>query len=401
MGHEDRHIRYAARIALEHQPVEQWAEKALAQSKADVAIQSLLALIRSGDEDRQLAAVEKLIQLETKRLTTRQQLDWLRALNVGFARTQSIDDGKKEQLGEVVQNLLPVTSTNLNHEICRMLVYLNKPNAVSAYVPLLQAAKTQEDLLFYGMTLRVAAEGWTNQSHKTYLSRMNDAEQAAALGDFIGGGHYQIYVQRMREDFVTGLNEGQQLALDELINAEIQSAVPTGSPTPRKFIKNWKIDDLLTDVTNLPSGRSFDVGKRMFTTATCIQCHRFGNIGGILGPDITGAARRYSPPVLLREIIDPSVQVSDQFKTHSIITLQGKIYQGRILDQNDKQLTVAIDPKAPSAVIELQADDIDEILPSKTSMMPLGLLNTLTREEILDLLAYIQSGGNPDHELFK
>ena len=55
----------------------------------------------------------------------------------------------------------------------------------------------------------------------------------------------------MREDFVTGLNEGQQLALDELINAEIQSAVPTGSPTPRKFIKNWKIDDLLTDVTNL------------------------------------------------------------------------------------------------------------------------------------------------------
>ena len=401
LGHEDRHIRYAARIALEHQPVEQWAEKALAQSKADVAIQSLLALIRSGDEDRQLAAVEKLIQLETKRLTTRQQLDWLRALNVGFARTQSIDDGKKEQLGEVVQNLLPVTSTNLNHEICRMLVYLNKPNAVSAYVPLLQAAKTQEDLLFYGMTLRVAAEGWTNQSHKTYLSRMNDAEQAAALGDFIGGGHYQIYVQRMREDFVTGLNEGQQLALDELINAEIQSAVPTGSPTPRKFIKNWKIDDLLTDVTNLPSGRSFDVGKRMFTTATCIQCHRFGNIGGILGPDITGAARRYSPPVLLREIIDPSVQVSDQFKTHSIITLQGKIYQGRILDQNDKQLTVAIDPKAPSAVIELQADDIDEILPSKTSMMPLGLLNTLTREEILDLLAYIQSGGNPDHELFK
>ena len=81
--------------------------------------------------------------------------------------------------------------------------------------------------------------------------------------------------------------------------------------------------------------------------------------------------------------------------------IRDRIYQGRILDQNDKQLTVAIDPKAPSAVIELQADDIDEILPSKTSMMPLGLLNTLTREEILDLLAYIQSGGNPDHELFK
>ena len=221
------------------------------------------------------------------------------------------------------------------------------------------------------------------------------------MGDFIGGGHYQIYVQRMREDFVTSLSGPQQEKLDDFIHAEIQSAVPTGSPTPRKFIKNWKIDDLLTAVTNIPTGRSYEIGKRMFTTATCIQCHRFGNIGGILGPDITGAARRYSVPVLLREIVEPSVQVSDQFRTHTIITLGGKIYQGRILDQNDEQLTVAIDPKAPSAVIQIKADNIDEILPSKTSMMPLGLLNTLTREEILDLLAYIQSGGNPEHALFE
>ena len=81
--------------------------------------------------------------------------------------------------------------------------------------------------------------------------------------------------------------------------------------------------------------------------------------------------------------------------------MDGKIYQGRILDQNDQQLTVAIDPKAPSAVIEIKANEVDEILPGKTSMMPVGLLNTLTREEILDLLAYIQSGGDAEHVLFE
>ncbi len=401
LGHADRHIRYAARIALEHQPVEQWAARALEQAKPDVAVQSLLALVRSGNDVQKRMAVARLMSLETRKMNSRQQLDWLRALNVGFARTELIEDGRKEQLGEVVQNLLPTEDTALNHEICRMLVYLKKPSAISAFVPKLQAAKTQEDLLFYGMVLRVAEEGWSNITQQTYLSRMNTAEQAAALGDFIGGGHYQIYVQRLRDDFVAGLSERQQEDLATLIHAEIQSAVPTGSPTPRKFIKNWKIDDLLTDASNLPAGRSYEVGKRMFTTATCIQCHRFGNIGGILGPDITGAARRYSPQVLLREIIEPSVQVSDQFKTHSIITLAGKIYQGRILEQSDDQLTVAIDPKAPSAVIEIQSDEVDEILPGKTSMMPVGLLNTLTREEILDLLAYIQSGGDPEYELFK
>ena len=401
LSHSDRHIRYAARIALEHQPVEQWAPQALQQTRSDPAIQALLALLRSGDDVQKLAAIEKLMTLDTRRMDARQQLDWLRALNVGFARTDAVDDGSKEQLGEIVQNLLPVEDEALNHEVCRMLVYLRKPSAISKFIPRMQSARTQEDLLFYGMTLRVAEEGWSNSSHETYLSRMNDAEQAAALGDFIGGGHYQIYVQRMREDFVASLSGPQQEKLDDFIHAKIQSAVPTGSPTPRKFIKNWKIDDLLTAVTNIPTGRSYEIGKRMFTTATCIQCHRFGNIGGILGPDITGAARRYSAPVLLREIVEPSVQVSDQFRTHTIITLGGKIYQGRILDQNDEQLTVAIDPKAPSAVIQIKADNIDEILLSKTSMMPLGLLNTLTREEILDLLAYIQSGGDPEHALFE
>ncbi len=401
LGHADRHIRYAARVALEHQPVERWMSKALQRWRPDTAIQSLLALIRSGNDEQKLAAMKKLMTLDTRKMDTRQLLDWLRVLNVGFARTEGVDAGSREQLGEIVQNLLPAEERYLNHEICRMLVYLKKPDAVSAFVPEMQTARTQEDLLFYGMALRVADEGWSLLGHQTYLQRMNEAEQAAALGDFIGGGHYQIYVQRMRDDFVARLSDAQQEKLQPLIHAEIQSAVPTGSPTPRKFIKNWKIDDLLTDASNLPSGRSYEVGKRMFTTATCIQCHRFGNIGGILGPDITGASRRYSPAVLLREIIEPSVQVSDQFKKHSIITLDGKIFQGRILDQNNSQLTMAIDPKAPAAVIQLDAGQIDEILPGKTSMMPIGLLNTLSREEILDLLAYIQSGGDPEHPLFQ
>ena len=103
----------------------------------------------------------------------------------------------------------------------------------------------------------------------------------------------------------------------------------------------------------------------------------------------------------MREIIEPAVQVSDQFKTHAIITTSGKVYQGRILDRNDRQLTVAVDPRAPASVIQIDVADVDEILPSKASMMPLGILNTLTRSEILDLLAYIQSGGDPEHAVFK
>ena len=401
LSHGDRHVRYAARIALEHQSVDRWASRALQEKGPNAAVQSLLALVRSGDKAQQQAGRDQLAALSATQMSEQQQLDWLRALNVAFARRGGLSEKASKQLGDRVARLLPTERLSLNHEICRMLVYLGHPAAVTYFIPKMEQAKTQEDVLFYGMVLRVAREGWSQDTRKRYLQRMNFAEQAVGQGDFVGGGHYQIYVQRLRADFVAALPAESQKELDALINAKLLSAVPTGSPTPRKFIKNWQVADLLADANQLPKGRSFAAGKNMFQVASCVGCHRFGKVGGILGPDITGAARRYSSAVLLREIIEPSVQVSDQFKTHAVLTVSGKVYQGRILDRNEKSVTIAIDPKSPASVLEIKTSDIEEVLPSKTSMMPLGLLNTLTREQILDLLAYIQSGGDPEHPLFK
>ena len=84
-----------------------------------------------------------------------------------------------------------------------------------------------------------------------------------------------------------------------------------------------------------------------------------------------------------------------------IITASGKVVEGRVLDKNEQELTVAIDPKSPAAIVQIPAADVDELFPSKTSLMPKDLLNTLTKEEILDLLAYIESGGDPQHANFR
>ena len=139
----------------------------------------------------------------------------------------------------------------------------------------------------------------------------------------------------------------------------------------------------------------------MFVAASCAQCHRFNNTGGILGPDITAASKRYSRAVMLRELLDPSKQISDQFRTHVIVTAAGKVIEGRILDKNENELTVTIDPKSPAAVVQIPANEVEEIVPSKNSLMPKDLLNTLTKEQIFDLLAYIESGGDPEHQNFR
>ena len=104
---------------------------------------------------------------------------------------------------------------------------------------------------------------------------------------------------------------------------------------------------------------------------------------------------------MLREILDPSAQISDQFRTHSIATTSGLVVEGRILQRNNKQLTVATDPKRPQSVVQIPVDEVDEMVPSKNSMMPKDLLNTLHLEDILDLLAYIESGGDPKHANFR
>lgn len=104
---------------------------------------------------------------------------------------------------------------------------------------------------------------------------------------------------------------------------------------------------------------------------------------------------------MLREILDPSKQISDQFRTHVIVVASSKVIEGCILDHNERELTIAIDPKSPAAVVQIPADGVDEMVLSKTSLMPKDLLNAATKEETLDLLAYIESGGDPRDANFR
>ena len=58
----------------------------------------------------------------------------------------------------------------------------------------------------------------------------------------------------------------------------------------------------------------------MFAAAACFTCHRFGNEGGMTGPDLTGAGRRYTPHDLLDQIINPSKVINEQFSAVTIVT---------------------------------------------------------------------------------
>ena len=158
--------------------------------------------------------------------------------------------------------------------------------------------------------------------------------------------------------------------------------------------------DIVPDLDQVSHGRSFRRGRDAFNVAQCAACHRFGDEGGSVGPDITGAASRFNHHDLLETIIEPSKVISDQYQNMIITKKDGDDVTGRILEDKPDKLVLVVNPLTGDKV-ELKKSEIGKREPSKVSPMPEGLVNILTKEEILDLLAYIESGGKREHASFK
>jgi putative heme-binding domain-containing protein len=182
---------------------------------------------------------------------------------------------------------------------------------------------------------------------------------------------------------------------------------PGGDPAgaARPFVRNWAFADLAGDLGRLAGGRSFRRGRELFAAASCVQCHRPGKEAGSIGPNLAeikqklaDPAKKYTAADLLRDVLEPSRVISEKYRSWIITTTKGELVTGVILSQDGKKLTVAAGPLAQPVVLD--ADAIDTKEPARVSLMPQGLLTTLDREEVLDLLAYVASGGDPGAPAF-
>ena len=163
----------------------------------------------------------------------------------------------------------------------------------------------------------------------------------------------------------------------------------------------WTLDTLSNAARTDLKARDFENGKRMFAAAACFACHRFNNLGGITGPDLTSAGRRYSAHDLLDQVINPSKVINEQFSAVVVITDDGRVHTGVVVNLNGNKMMLNTDLTAPNQQIAINRQEIDEITISKTSPMPKGLLGRMTKEEILDLVAFLISGGDSSHPAFK
>ncbi|MEC9030423.1 MAG: PQQ-dependent sugar dehydrogenase [Planctomycetota bacterium] len=158
----------------------------------------------------------------------------------------------------------------------------------------------------------------------------------------------------------------------------------------RKFVKAWKTADLLEAAEKLDPSAPRDKGKALYKELGCEQCHRIGKEGGGVGPRLDQALSSRTREHLLQSLIEPSKEISEGFSATLVVTKKGRVVEGRIEREDADGLEIRTS-NFLSGPIPIKKTDILERRPSKTSTMPTGLLDTLQKEKILDLLGYLIS----------
>lgn len=406
----DRNLRFAARVALEWQPVDSWRDRALAEKNPEASIQAMIALARVTHRDRfhskatdpapdtklQEKMFAVLQRIQWSGLNETQQLEWLRANALLFTRLGAPNDAIRNALLARVSPLYPARSRELNAELAPFLVYLEAPDAATRLVSALQSAPSQEEQLDLARAIRAIKTGWTPELHRAYFGWFLKA------ASFRGGASLAGFLRDIKADALVHVSDAEKVGLVDVLNTKPVIKKPLENLLAgRSTVKEWKVADVTPALAAGLRHRNFQKGHDLFGAVGCFNCHRFAGDGGSVGPDLTGIGGRFNPKDLLESIIEPSKEVSDQYAPIVITTKSGTTVTGRVANLNEEVMMIMEDMTAPGDFTNVRRSDIVNVEPSKTSPMPEGLLNTLKQEEILDLMAFLLSRGDQKAAMFK
>ncbi|MEL6108899.1 MAG: PVC-type heme-binding CxxCH protein, partial [Planctomycetota bacterium] len=172
--------------------------------------------------------------------------------------------------------------------------------------------------------------------------------------------------------------------------ADVERMVADSRP---KVIRQWKMSDFPDFAVAKPNEKNVMRGMSAFAKARCNQCHVLAGHGVNLGPDLAEVTKRYKGERLLRQLLEPSVEINKKYQTHRFLMSNGNVISGVIVKDSKKHFEVMTNLLQPKKITRVEKSAIEEQFASKVSAMPTGLLDVLTREEIGDLMSFLQSEG--------
>jgi putative heme-binding domain-containing protein len=328
------------------------------------------------------------------RLPEAQLVDALRAYALAFARLGPPPAASRARTLARLDRLYPHRGRLANRELAQLLVYLEAPRVVPRTLALLDAAKTQEDQVHFAFVLRNVKGGWTLGEKRRYFAWL---QKAAAT--YKGGASWANFLEGIKQDALARfVGPEDQAALRDVL-AALPPPPMAAAQEARGFVHHWQMEDLEGALADAGRGRSFERGRAAYEAAQCGKCHRFGGEGSGVGPDLSAVGGRFSPRELLEAILLPSNIISDQYQNAQIVTKSGEVHVGAVVEETTTEIAIRPSPLAPD-VVRLRKDEIASRGLSDVSIMPEGLVSILKKEEVLDLLAYLRSGGRASDPAF-
>lgn len=428
LNHEDRFIQYAARMAVERQPVSEWWNLAVYEPDPVRRINAIIALARSSDRAHQYVALQSLTELDLKSFSYEDKLNLARAYSLVFIRMGEPGDHWRTKVIDALKPHFPSGDFYLDRELSRLLVYLDAPEAVPHTMALLESASTVEldipiltksltdrherygkDIetmkanmpsaaeIAHAVSLSHASEGWTLDLRKRYLQWYFDSMARS------GGRSYVGFIDQFRQRALSHIPDEDREALADLVVEFNQPMVDFASlPQPAGPGKNWMQGEVkrMTSDDEIVLPRNYQRAKKMYAAALCEACHAIQGMGGNIGPDLSTVGTRFGRNDIIEAIISPSDAIADQYGATLFELHGGGSVVGRVISQDDEAFTLNQNPYDPSQKTMLNKADVKEEKPSPTSIMPAGLLNRLNKDEVIDLVAYLVASGDSLNQLF-
>ena len=425
----DRWLRFAARVVLEHQPYAGWSERAFAEKNTTARLEALLALARQAAKcpyhteraakpdprtgiapttaaptaaeaalrDRLLAALRAD---DFAKLTKEQKLLHVRLTQIILHRYGNPDAAGIAAIVAQYDAAYPAAEFELNWLLTETLGHLQAPTLAAKAMAFVANAGSQEPELEIMRSVRMLKAGWTPALREAQLNWFVKA------ASYRGGSSFGKFVEFIRNDSLATFTPEELARHEKLVtlakNPPVKSAYENvGAMFAGRTPKNWTLDELSAATKTGMKDRDFAQGRKVFSAAACFTCHRFGNAGGMTGPDLTLSGGRYSPHDFLDQIINPSKVINEQFAPVIVTKNNGETFSGVVVNLNGDRVSINTDLSDPSQQVSIDRKEVKSIELSTISPMPPMLLSMLTKEEILDLVAYVLSGGDDQNAWFK
>lgn len=380
LSHTDRYVRHAALVALMSQDTEGWLDRFATEEDPGKVIAATIALSKlEGGAFSQV--MRRLLEVEPGIEDEQRYLDWLRAISRTFLKhPEATQDERRLEVLQKLEQRFPTPRESVNRELVQILVFLDSSKIVPLAVDHMESIEGKSlpdwksidvlsqsttffadyggtakavynnmppvDSIHYANALRAAKSGWTFDLRKRYFEFFTRAAQ------YPGGASYRDFLREIRAQAAESTDESTRAALAELIDTALDRELDFDISQPQGPGRNWTVAEAVAVATGInDSPRSFEKGRSMYHAVGCAACHQFNGNGGAVGPDLSTVANKFSVDYLLDSIINPAKVVSSQYQD--------------------------------------------------ATPMPPMLINALNEQEMLDLVAYMMSGGDPESAYYQ